>query len=131
MAERGTWTDPVSWGRFVQEVGINGATILALLGMLSFLAFRAVPAIVDLSIAIERSTDAAAVRQTQIIELEKALEHNDQVLVENQGKIIDHEGTMIEQHGEMQELLKRSDTEIDDLMADKKARDAVEKLHRR
>lgn len=107
MAEqRGSLTDPLSWGKFVQEVGIPGATIFALLAMLGYLALSGVPAILKFAQAIQDSTQAAAVRQAQILKIEQDQANTEEQVIRNQAEIINNETKMIDQHGDIVELLR-------------------------
>ncbi len=87
-------TDPKSWGQAISEIGIPGTTIIALLAILAYLAFKGVPAVVDLTLAINNSTAAAEKRQT-------SLEAGQANIVTNQGTIIGNETLMIAQHTEL------------------------------
>ena len=91
-------TDPKSWGQAIAEIGTTTTTILALLAILGYLAFKGVPAVVDLTVAINDSTNAAEKRQT-------TLEKGNDTIITNQGLIIDNETAMIGQH----RLLLKSD----------------------
>ena len=84
-------TDPKSWGQAIAEVGIPGTTILALLAILAYLAFKGVPAVVDLTVAIGASTAAAEKRQA-------SLEKTQDAILTNQGLIIQDEVSMGTQH---------------------------------
>ena len=87
-------TDPKSWGQAIAEIGTSATTILALLAILAYLAFKGVPAVIDLTLAINNSTTAAEKRQT-------TLETGQGVIVTNQGVIINNETAMIAQHAEL------------------------------
>ncbi len=84
-------TDPKSWGQAIAEIGTSATTILALLAILAYLAFKGVPAVIDLTLAINNSTQAAEKRQT-------AIERNQETIISNQSTIIGNEVSMTGEH---------------------------------
>jgi CHASE3 domain sensor protein len=124
LAERGYVTDPKTWAVAIRDVGPQYAVIFALLAVLGFLAFKGVPAVMDLASAIQRNTDS-------VLSVQKAEEWNQNIIVKNQGQVIDNETEIIKQHEEMRELLERQQSSVDDLIADEKARQAHEELRRK
>ena len=131
MAERGYVTDPKSWAQAIKDVGPNYAVIFALLAVLGYLAFQGVPAIIGLTMAINHNTDT-------VVNIAGSQTATQARLVDNQSKDIQNQAAMIEQHGDMIGLLRelqakvnRDDIQVDDLMADKKSRDARNRLRER
>ena len=112
-------TDPERWGEAINRIGPTYAIILLLLAMMGYsgyliihvVADRMVPAMVNLTAAIqaqadreqalEQTTGEAAQAATRAAQ--SAMENN-RIVVENQGKIIEHEEQMITQHQQMLEL---------------------------
>jgi predicted PurR-regulated permease PerM len=124
VAERGYVTDPKSWGEAIRDVGPSYGVIFALLGMFAYLAFAGVPAINSMTLAIQDSTTAAAKRQEQILNWQNTQTQLQVVSTQNQTKIVEDQQEIIMQHGQMIDLMRGWSVQIDDLMADKKARDA-------
>lgn len=87
-------TPSKSWAEFINEIGLTGTIALALLAILGYVAFKGVPAIVELTVAIQRNTDT-------VTQINKAQEYNQSVIVSNQTKIIDAEQEMIAQHSQL------------------------------
>ena len=117
--------DPNSWANAINKVSSPAATstvtILALLSIFGYLAFKGVPAIMELTIAINHNSDV-------VTQHEVTQEKNQSQVITNQAMIIQNEGQMIQEHGQMLQNQRREDVEIDDLMADKHARDAHDAL---
>lgn len=124
MADTGNWKNPTSWAMAIQGVGPSYAIIFALLAMLGFLAFKGVPAVMALTMAIQQNTD-------EVAGLARGQEYNQALIIANQTKVIDNETEIIKQHESMQLLLDRTSTAIDDLIADDRARSAHDTLRKR
>jgi hypothetical protein len=120
--DRGSLMDPKSWGEAVRDVGPSYGVIFALIALLGYLSVRGVPAIMMLTSAIQNNTDSVA-------QIAHGEEQNQTAIVANQSKIIDNESEIIQQHMEMNELIKQQSIEIDQLIADDKARAAHDILH--
>ena len=95
----GTAIDPRTWAGAIKEVGASFAVIFALLAIGAYLALKAVPAVVDLTVAINHNSDVITAHEV-------VQEKNQEAIITNQGLIISNESAMIAQHGELQELLK-------------------------
>lgn len=115
MEDTGGLTNPQSWAQAILTIGPSYAVIFALLAILGWLAFKGVPAVMDLTLAINQNTSVVthAIEQGTVA----------------QQKINENEAETLRQHGEMIGILKQQDVELNDLMADKYSRDAINKLH--
>ncbi len=100
MAPNGTVVDPKSWGEAINRIGPTYAVIFAMLALGGYLAVKGVPAIVDLTVAINHNSDVV----TGYASLQ---EKNQNLIIQNQGKIIDNATTMIGQHTDLIDLAKR------------------------
>ncbi len=92
--------DPKSWGDAINRVGQTYAVIFALIALGGYLAVKGVPAIVDLTVAINHNSDVVTNYASQ-------QDKNQSLIIENQGKIIEQDAHMIEQHTDLIEIAKR------------------------
>jgi predicted HAD superfamily Cof-like phosphohydrolase len=89
------FVDPRSWGDFVVEVGPSYAVIFALLAILGFLAFKGVPALINLTQAIQANTDQNVATEKATHEVLAQNAQNSTAIISNQQQIIAQHDQMI------------------------------------
>lgn len=122
--DRGSMTDPRSWGTAIRDVGPSYAVIFALLAVLAYLAFKVTPVVISLTTAIQQTTDvtaSSALRQ----------EHNQTTIIEQHGQMIQQNTEILSVISQQQKELSDQNTRILGLEADEKARSAHDALHSR
>lgn len=90
--------NPKGWGDFIVKVGPPFTVIFVLLAILAYLAFKGVPAIVDLKVAIQANTDQTAMAVRAIQEVGDRNVANTTAIIRNQDAII-------QQHDAMNKIL--------------------------